>query len=111
MESLNSNMKAVLITPLVSSLELGWRKERKSNERNRDWIEILHSFTCKSCVFNSDVYLEIQQCIQLVLNDGQSLNQLLRVHGAHYTFGPGNRQEYMHTNTHATNIELIRPVD
>lgn len=40
------------------------------------------------CVF----YLEIQQRIQLVLNNGQSLNQLLRVHGAHHTVSPINTQ-------------------
>lgn len=33
-------------------------------------------------------YLEIQQSVQLVLNDGQRLNQLLRVHGAHHAIDP-----------------------
>lgn len=41
-------------------------------------------------------YLEIQQGIQLVLNDGQGLNQFLCVHGAHYAVNPVGRG-----NTHA----------
>lgn len=33
------------------------------------------------------VYLEVQQGIELVLDVGQSLDQLLRVHGAHHAVG------------------------
>ena len=61
--------------------------------------------TATSRVLWSGVYLEIQQCVQLVLNGGQSLNQLVRVHGAHHAFSPGDTQEHMHTNTHATHTQ------
>lgn len=33
-------------------------------------------------------YLEIQQSIQLVLNNGQRLDQLLRAHGTHHSVNP-----------------------
>lgn len=85
MESLNSSMKAVLITPLVSSLEFGCGPERSEwqtgSPRLNDPIKSLTWLVVR-------VYLEVQECIQLVLNDGQSLDQLLCVHGAHHTFGP-----------------------
>lgn len=99
MESLNSSMKAVLITPLVSSLELGCRRCRSKNILIK-WLSLL--FLSTSCLHKYDIYLEIQQCIQLVLNGGQSLNQLLCVHGAHHTISPGKKQEHMRTNRHAT---------
>lgn len=38
-------------------------------------------------------YLEIQQSVQLVLNDGQRLNQLLRVHGAHHAIDPDHTEK------------------
>lgn len=47
-------------------------------------------------------YLEIQQRIQLVLDGWQGFNQLVSVHGAHHTVGPGkpNRCEtHTHPNT------------
>lgn len=44
-------------------------------------------------------YLEIQQSIQLVLNDGQRLNQFLCVHGAHHTVNP-DKKGNAHTHTH-----------
>lgn len=42
-------------------------------------------------------YLKIQQSVQLVLNDGQRLNQLLCVHGTHHTVNPdrtGNKHAH-----------------
>lgn len=41
-----------------------------------------------ACARARHQYLEIQQSVQLVLNDGQCLNQLLRVHGAHHAIDP-----------------------
>lgn len=37
-------------------------------------------------------YLKVQQCIQLILNDRQSLDQLLNSHGAHHTIDPVDKR-------------------
>lgn len=50
-------------------------------------------------------YLEIQQSVQLVLDDGQRLDQLLCVHGAHHavnTDKTGNKNAHKHTITAGT---------
>lgn len=50
-------------------------------------------------------YLEIQQSVQLVLDDGQRLDQLLCVHGAHHavnTDKTGSKNAHKHTITAGT---------
>ena len=54
-----------------------------------------------------DVYLEIQERIQLVLNGRQSFNQLLCVHGAHHTLSPAREQEHMHANRQTTHMRHL----
>lgn len=101
MESLNSNMKAVLITPFVSSLEFGWMAGGRGERWDTD-VTVYNRLHKGFWVIKAAVYLEIQQCIQLVLNDGQSLNELLCVHGAHHTIGPKN-----HTIMHMQNSSSL----
>lgn len=49
----------------------------KTKTRENNWEVLKHA-----CMF-SITNLEIQQRVQLVLNDRQRFDQLLRVHGAH----------------------------
>lgn len=64
MESLNSNMKAVLITPLVSSLELGWRRKRSEGKNKQTNKRIFDMAVAVSHFLGvTSVYLEIQQRI------------------------------------------------
>lgn len=104
MESLKSNMKAVLMIPLVSSLELGWRTEDRGQTGDEGKVrggehDPVTATVCltPALVLLSHVYLEVQQGVQLVLNHRQGLNQLLCVHGAHHTVGSGkqHRQRFM----------------
>lgn len=57
-------------------------------------------------------YLEIQQSVQLVLNDGQRLNQLLRVHGAHHAIDPDHTENASvmtgKTHVHKLTFEAAR---
>lgn len=49
-------------------------------------------------------YLEVQQSVQLVLNDGQSFNQLLRVHGAHDSV---NTARHRQTNNQSSPVSPL----
>lgn len=57
-------------------------------------------------------YLEIQQCVQLVLNSWQGLNQLLSVHSAHHSVGPAKgygqpnrRDTHKHSVSYLAGVE------
>lgn len=90
MESLKRSMKAALITPLVSSFGFACT-ENGGNEELKHGIKNIPSFPWISFIAvksNSQAYIKIKKCIQLILNNWQGFQKFFSIHCPHHTINP-----------------------
>lgn len=91
--SLNRSMKAALITPFVSSLALTWKRGGDVENNRFFFLKVSHRRTSWKAAERRGTHIEIQQHVHLILDDGDGLEELLRVHGSHHSVRPAARKE------------------